>query len=180
MNDRWRIAVLLSAVGALTSCASLSQRECAAADWYSIGVRDGANGRGEEYIAEHAKACAKLAITPDREPWLDGRDRGLERYCTPRSGYTVGEVGGRYDGVCFALGEGSFLRGYELGRQVHRVKNRLDFVENEIRSLTQATGNDKLTADERNRLIYRLREYEYERGFLAREYNDLAWRGRSL
>ncbi|MBK6596661.1 MAG: DUF2799 domain-containing protein [Proteobacteria bacterium] len=180
MNRLSQLGLVLIAIGALPGCASLSQKECAAADWYSIGVRDGANGRGEEYLAEHAKACAELDITPDRERWLDGRDRGLERYCTTRNGYRVGEVGGSYNGVCFANDETSFLRGYDFGRQVHRVKSRLDYVENEIRSLTQATSKETLTADARNRLIYRLREYEYERSYLSREYNDLAWRGRSF
>ena len=102
MNRLSQLGLALIAIGALPGCASLSQKECAAADWYSIGVRDGANGRGEEYLAEHAKACAELDITPDRERWLDGRDRGLERYCTTRNGYRVGEVGGSYNGVCFA------------------------------------------------------------------------------
>ena len=180
MTARTPGALLLLTITCLSGCASLSQKECGAADWYAIGIRDGANGRGEEYIAEHTKACAALEITPDRERWLDGRDRGLERYCTTRNGYRVGEVGGTYEGVCFAFDETSFLRGYDLGKQLNRVKTRLDYVENEIRSLNVALKSDKLDADSRNRLIYRLREHEYERSFLSREYNDLAWRGRAL
>ncbi len=180
MNRHKLSTLALLALVCLPGCASLSQQECAAADWYAIGVRDGANGRGEEYLAEHAKACAKLDIQPDRELWLDGRDRGLERYCTPRNGYRVGEVGGSYVGVCFAIDESAFLRGYDLGKQVNRVKTRLDYVENEIRSLGEALKSDKLDADARNRINYRLREHEYERSFLSREYNELTWRGRSL
>jgi hypothetical protein len=33
---------------------------------------------------------------------------------------------------------------------------------------------------ERDRLMYRIGELEYERGYLSREYDSLAWRGRTL
>jgi hypothetical protein len=178
-----RTARLLFASVALLSlagCATLSEGECRSADWYDIGVRDGANGRGEEYVAEHAEACGKLSITPDRERWLEGRERGLERYCTVRNGYRVGEVGGTYNGVCFAFDESEFLRGYNLGRDVNRVKSRLDYLDGQISSLRQGLKSETLEQQQRQRMIYELSQYEYERGYLSREYDTLAWRGRSL
>ncbi len=175
-----RLALTSLSLLALAGCATLSERECRSADWYDIGLRDGANGRGEEYVAEHAAACGKLGIAPERERWLAGRERGLERYCTVNNGYRIGEVGGTYNGVCFAYDEREFLRGYHLGREVNRVKSRLDYIEGQISSLQQALKSDKLDERERRRIISDLRQYEYERGYLSREYDTLAWRGRTL
>jgi hypothetical protein len=180
MKHYLQLGLVLAAALALSGCATLSENECRSADWYDIGVRDGANGRGEEHVAKHAEACAKLGISPDRERWLEGRDRGLERYCTVRNGYRIGEVGGTYNGVCVAYDESDFLRGYYLGRDVHRVKDRLDHVENEIRSSREALKSDKIDQRERDRLVYHISQMEYERGYLSREYEQLAWRGRSL
>jgi hypothetical protein len=97
-----------------------------------------------------------------------------------RNGYRIGEVGGTYNGVCVAYDESDFLRGYYLGRDVHRVKDRLDYVENEIRSSREALKSDKIDQRERDRLVYHISQMEYERGYLSREYEQLAWRGRSL
>jgi hypothetical protein len=65
--------------------------------------------------------------------WLEGRERGLERFCTARNGYRIGEVGGSYQDVCFAGAEMEFRRGYDLGLRMNRVRGRLEQIENEIR-----------------------------------------------
>ena len=44
-------------------------------------MRDGANGRPEEYLIQHSKACAKVNVVPDRGAWQHGREHGLERFC---------------------------------------------------------------------------------------------------
>ncbi len=167
---------------ALTGCATLSENDCRGGDWYSIGQRDGAAGRTEDYVSQHTAACLKFGVAPDHERWLEGRERGLERFCTARSGYRIGEVGGSYEDVCFAGGEMEFRRGYDLGLRMNRVKSRLDQIENEIRTIegTLGTQADKLTDDERQRLNYRLRALEYERGYVRRDHDDIEWRGRSL
>jgi hypothetical protein len=175
-----KLFVVLAALAALPGCASLSKDECLSANWYDIGIRDGANGRGEEYVAHHAAACSKLGVEPDRERWLDGRDRGLERYCTARNGFRVGEYGGSYNGVCFAIDEHQFLRGYDAGRRVYDSKSRLDRIVSEIQSTRQALSNDKLEQRDRDRLLYRLRELEYQRDGAQREYDNATWRGRTL
>lgn len=86
-------AVILTIMGAslaITGCASLSKAECQVADWYQIGAKDGANGHDWSRLASHAKACAKVGITPDRDTWERGRQAGLYSYCTPANAYRVG------------------------------------------------------------------------------------------
>ena len=176
------IAITLLLLPALTGCASLSEKDCRGGDWYSIGLRDGASGRAEDYVSQHAAACQELGIAPDHERWLEGRDKGLERFCTARNGYRVGEVGGSYQDVCFAGAEMEFRRGYDLGLRMNRVRSRLEQIENEIRTIegTLSVRADKLTEDERQRLNYRLRELDYERGYVRRDHDEIEWRGRSL
>ena len=176
------ITIATLAVLALTGCATLSEKDCRGGDWYSIGLRDGAAGRTEDYVAQHTAACQKFGVEPAHERWLEGRERGLERFCTARSGYRIGEVGGSYEDVCFAGGEMEFRRGYDLGLRMNRVKSRLDQIENEIRTIEGTLGTQaaKLTDDERQRLNYRLRALEYERGYVRRDHDDIEWRGRSL
>ncbi len=180
----------------LGGCAGLSERDCRGGDWYNIGVRDGANGRAEEYVAEHSAACQTFGVEPDHDAWLEGRERGLERYCTVRNGYRIGEVGGSYNDVCFAGAEMDFRRGYDLGLRMNRARSALNRVENEIRTVegrlasmtadkpaTDGKDGDKgkgPTDQERQYLQQRLRQLEYERGYLKRDVDDLEWRGRSL
>jgi hypothetical protein len=176
------LLMTLLATLALAGCASLSAKECRGGDWYSIGLRDGAAGRTEDYVAEHAAACQEHGITPDHERWLEGRERGLERFCTARNGYRIGEVGGSYQDVCFAGAEMEFRRGYDLGLRMNRVRSRLEQIENEIRTIEGTLGvkAETLTEDERQRLNYRLRELDYERGYVRRDHDELEWRGRAL
>ena len=65
---------------------------------------------------------------------------------------------------------------------MNRIKGRLDQIENEIRTIEGTLGAraDKLDEAERQRLNYRLRELEYERGYVRRDHDDIEWRGRSL
>jgi hypothetical protein len=65
---------------------------------------------------------------------------------------------------------------------MNRVQSRLDQIENEIRTIegSLSARADELTDEERQRLNYRLRELEYERGYVRRDHDDLEWRGRSL
>ncbi|MCU0757659.1 MAG: DUF2799 domain-containing protein [Steroidobacteraceae bacterium] len=180
MKARTGVAAML--LLAASGCASLSEKDCRAGDWYAIGLRDGAAGRTEDYVAEHSAACQEYGVAPDRDRWIEGRERGLDRFCTARNGYRIGEVGGRYDGVCFAGAELEFRRGYDLGLRMNEVRGRLDRVENDIRVIEGqlARPSQELSDAERERLQWRLRELEQERGYVRREHDEIEWRGRSL
>jgi hypothetical protein len=51
----------------LAACASLDKDECQHADWYAIGLEDGARGRALERLGDHRRACAKYSVTPEAE-----------------------------------------------------------------------------------------------------------------
>jgi hypothetical protein len=184
------LTLLLLAALPLSGCASLSKSECRSADWYDIGIRDGASGRSEEYIIDHASACERVGVAPDRERWLAGRERGLERYCTASSGYRVGLAGGSYNDVCFANGEHEFQRGFQVGSKIHAVAARIEDLERQSRDIEARLRRADLPRDdkahlelsdrERADLRRRLRELEFEIGYQTRERESLEWRARDL
>jgi hypothetical protein len=131
---------------ALPGCGAVSKSECQSGDWYDIGVRDGARGYGEERFLENAKACAKHGLAADREQWLDGRMRGLERYCTPRNAFGVGARNESYAGVCPQYGEEDFLRAFGLGKDLAAARAHLAHWNGEISEI-----RDKLDRDDRRR-----------------------------
>ena len=130
------------AVLALSGCSTVSKSECQSGDWYDIGVRDGARGHGEERFLENAKACAKHGISADRERWLDGRMRGLERYCTARNGFEVGAENGGYAGVCPRPDEDAFLHGLSLGKDLAGARSRLAHFDHEIHEIKEKLNLD--------------------------------------
>jgi hypothetical protein len=142
MSNTLRTVVLLGIL-ALGGCASLSRNECAAGDWYGIGQRDGANGYPEERFADHAAACVKHGVTPDRAQWLDGRERGLERFCTARHAFDVGASNSSYAGVCAGPAEDDFLHGYRLGKALAEARGRRDRWDHEIHRLRHLLEEDR-------------------------------------
>lgn len=144
-------ALGLVAFATLPGCAPVSKSECQTGDWYDIGLRDGARGYGEERFLENAKACAKHGLTADRERWLDGRMHGLERYCTPRSGFEHGASNDSYAGVCQQFGEDRFLEAFNLGKQLADARARRARWDSEIGDIRDRLNrDDKLRQDEKD------------------------------
>lgn len=183
MNNRslLRVFAALTLLSSLAGCATLSEDECRAANWEDIGIRDGANGRNEEYLIEHSTACAKVNVVPDRGAWLHGREKGLERYCVPQRMYSIGEYGGSYDaGTCRNFDQDRLAHAYERGRDVHRLSGELGAIDSEIRDVRSRLEKKDLEQKERERLAYRLGQLEYERIDAARALEDARYRARNL
>lgn len=99
---RLRLGALLIGALILVGCATLSERQCRAADWTRIGAADGNAGQSVQHLERHAAACGDLGIVPDRTAWLAGRARGLQSYCTAERAYQEGRRGRRLAPVCAA------------------------------------------------------------------------------
>jgi len=128
MNTRSLLRILgaLAILGSLGGCASMSKNECLAANWEDVGIRDGADGRPEEYLIQHSKACAKVNIVPDRGAWSHGREQGLDRFCVPYRAYQLGENGYGFDvAICRNYDQDRLFSAYEKGRDVNRLGGQL-------------------------------------------------------
>jgi hypothetical protein len=145
----------------LTGCASMNADECVMSDWHTIGFEDGSRGHTAERLGDHRKACARHGVSPDLRAYQAGREEGLQQFCQPSRGFSLGENGGRYSGVCSGNLEPQFLDAYRSGyrlynlrsnvnsatHQIDAKKRELDEIEDEIRS-TEAALIDRDTATE--------------------------------
>src|SRR5918999_70223 len=124
---------LVLALAALASgCASLDRDECRSADWYAIGLEDGARGRPLERLGDHRRACAEYGVAPQSERYVAGREEGLKTFCTYERGFSHGQSGQRYSGGCPAVLAASFQAGYQLGRELHELERRHAEVQKDI------------------------------------------------
>lgn len=79
---------LVAAITALTitGCAtgpSVSPEQCAAANWYEVGVQHGKVGANITEINTAITGCQATANPVDIDSYKLGRDIGLKTYCTP-------------------------------------------------------------------------------------------------
>src|SRR5205085_7248960 len=127
-----RTASSLALLLALAGCASMNRNQCLNADWYAIGLEDGARGRAVERLGDHRRACAEYNVAPDTARYVAGRNEGLKSFCTYERGFSEGRAGNPYEAACPAPGATAFLAGYNRGRELHDLYQRRDEVQREI------------------------------------------------
>lgn len=120
-------------------------------DWRTVGYEDGLMGRSGTAIGTYRKACAKAGVTPDLDAYQAGRAEGLVEFCRPQNGYSLGERGGSYAGVCPTRVEPAFLAAYEEGRTLYTLRRDVSQLssefaqtEREIDDIEQAIENETL------------------------------------
>lgn len=118
----------------LTSCASLSESECRAADWEIIGLEDGSKGRSTSHIGKHRKACADYNIAPNLEAYSKGHASGLRQFCTEQNGYNQGVRGHSNANVCPSKLVGGFNRGYQKGFDIYQKTSEIKRLRSGIES----------------------------------------------
>lgn len=141
---------------ALAGCASLDKDECLRADWYAIGLEDGARGRALERLGDHRRARAKHSVAPDGERYVAGRNEGLKTFCTFERGFSEGRAGRPQSGACPHPQASNFLAGYHRGRDLHDLHRKLGEVEQEIARTKQALKDGIPEPRARSRQVERL------------------------
>lgn len=171
----------------LTGCAGMSQQECAVTDWRTVGYEDGARGVSQTHIASYRKSCSKHGVAPDLDAYRAGHADGVEVFCQPGNGFNVGSSGRNYQGVCPAHMEDEFLRSYNAGRELHRLRaalNRttgqiayrereLQELGEELKLLTAELIANGTAPDRRIMLVVETRELAEEQGKLESEIRAL-------
>lgn len=167
----FRAAVLLAAL-VLSGCATLDKDECRTADWYAVGLEDGARGRPVERLGEHRRACAKHGVAPNTERYIAGRNEGLRSYCTYEQGFSQGRAGRAHMGTCPKELAAGFSAGYQRGRELHDLHRRLGEVQAEIgrikTALKEGIPNPRTRGMEVERLEAFTREAEQLETSIAR------------
>lgn len=160
------------ATALLAGCATLDQDECRTADWYAVGLEDGARGRAVERLGEHRRACAKYGVAPSTERYVAGRNEGLKSFCTYEQGFSQGRGGRAYAGTCPQALAAGFSAGYQRGRELYDLHRRLGEVQGEIgrikTALKEGIPNPRTRAMEVERLEAFTREAEQLETTIAR------------
>jgi hypothetical protein len=127
--------ILLVTIAALCGCrsASVSQSQCLAGDWETVGYRDGANGYRSTELLEHQNACVKYGVIPDRAAYMAGWEHGVREYCEANNAFDIGARGNGYVNVCPDDLRDAFLSAYHDGRQLYLARV-------EVTNLEQAIG----------------------------------------
>jgi hypothetical protein len=140
----------------------MDKDECLSADWYAIGLEDGARGRAVERLGDHRRACAKHNVAPDPARYVSGRNEGLKSFCTYERGLSEGRAGHAYGAACPEASQ--FVAGYQRGREQYDLHRRLNEVNQDIArvkaALKEGIPNPRTRASEVERLEALTREAE--------------------
>jgi hypothetical protein len=168
--------LLIAATLLLAGCASMDRNECVNADWYAIGLEDGAQGRGVDRLGAHRRACAEHNVAPDAERYVAGHREGLKTFCTYERGYAQGRAGRSYAGICPAGLREEFLAGYERGRALRDLERRLNEVNSDIRKTKAGLSEPGVSPRTRAQLAERLEGLSREAAQLEVEIEGLSRR----
>ncbi len=108
----------------LSACLPLNEDQCRTANWQRMGMDDGVAGRDARHFDNYVEDCAEHGIRPDQASWLEGYERGLTRYCTPRSAYLTGKRGLWVNNVCPDMEV--LERPNAVGRAYHAIDEEID------------------------------------------------------
>jgi hypothetical protein len=122
----------LSVVLLVSGCATLSESQCIAGDWQTVGYRDGLKGAASSQLLQHQNACMKHGIAPDRDTYLLGWNAGVEQYCQPGNGFNVGKQGGGYSSICPAHLKDAYYAAYQDGRLLYNAQSEVDRINRQI------------------------------------------------
>jgi hypothetical protein len=172
-----KIPALLAAALLLGGCASMDKAQCDNADWYAIGMEDGAQGRPLQRLGDHRRACAEHGVQADAERYAAGRNEGLKSYCTYDRGYRTGRAGSAYNGVCPEPIARDFLAGYRHGREIYGLQKRLDEVHADIKKTKASLAEPGLSPRARGQLAERLEDLTRESAYVEQQL-DAASRAR--
>jgi len=181
-------ATLLALVSlACADHATMSESQCTAGDWQTIGYRDGAIGLRSTRLLAHQDACVPHDVIPQRDQYMLGWREGIREFCDPDNAFQVGRSGRVHRNVCPADQRDDFLAAYKEGRKLHlaeaavfeleeRIQSsrmRLQVVEQEIVESATAQLNPVLTPAQRIELVAKVQRLDDERRSLEAEIPQL-------
>lgn len=146
------LVLLAIAAGALllSACTTvLNQSDCNSTDWYAKGLWDGKNGTPMDKFSQYEEDCSRYSIAPDRTDYTEGRQKGLEYYCTREQGFAAGISGHEYMSTCPAPLVPDFRAGYDPGKRLHDA-------EQEVKSINSSISKHKGTTADLEREIEKL------------------------
>jgi hypothetical protein len=153
----------------------MDKEECASADWFTVGLEDGARGRAVERLGDHRRACSEHGVAPLADAYLKGRTEGLKSFCTFERGYSEGRAGHSYSGACPEPLARNFLAGYQRGHDQYELNRKLQSTQQQIQRTKEAIAKGIKDPRDRAREAERLEDLSRE---AERLEHDIASRSR--
>jgi hypothetical protein len=171
----------------LSGCATLSESQCVASDWETVGYRDGLSGTASSQLLQHQNACIKHGIAPDRDSYLVGWRQGVVQYCQADNGFAVGQRGGGYSSICPEHLKDAYYAAYQDGRllfsaqsEIDRMNRKISQKQHRIKQIKSQQGSaeadliaQETTAERRLELLLATKSLAEEKGTLKTEIQDL-------
>jgi len=95
---------------------------CEQRDWFELGRTDGAQGTSENKLKKYAMECPKQFRSEWETMYTNGRNAGLNEYCSPENAYELGRSGQTYLYVCPSTMEPQFLGDYRRGQRARELE----------------------------------------------------------
>lgn len=166
----FRHLLMVVAAGLLGACAakpSVSEHQCLAGDWQTIGYHDASLGYPSTRLLSHQEACGPHGVIPQRTDYMVGWQEGLSVYCTADNGFDLGSRGKRHNGICRGADAGAFQAAYDDGWELFQARSaaraarqalqaaeqRLKNIKQEIVGASTAQLIPDLTVQERVQLV---------------------------
>ncbi len=150
----------LCLVGLLqAACSTMSPEQCKVADWGVVGLRDGQVGAPLGLLDTRSKDCAKVGVQVLAQPYLQGREVGLQSYCQLGNAAREGLAGHDYAHVCPLPMDAEFQRRWQVGLNVFGARQNLSLLERRRRNLEWRL-RDATSDDERFRIRNELFELD--------------------
>lgn len=182
--------LLVSSLVVLAGCgggATVSESQCYAGDWQTLGYRDGSQGLRSTQILQHQDACVPFGVVPDRASYMAGWREGVGEYCRASNGFDVGVQGFVHHNVCPDSQRAEFERAYSRGRELYLARvevedlqrtidqrhGRLDAIKSELVGSATSQMAPTLTPAERVDLLAWTQRLLDERAAIERELPQL-------
>lgn len=130
-----RLVAVGLAFGAMSSCATLTEDECASVNWQELGRSDGAAGHPQNYVDNHRKACSDHNLPIDEPQWSTGWQEGIRVFCTPQNGLLHGREGRSYANSCPPELKTGFEAAYHVAKRLYDARQSRDALQRELDSL---------------------------------------------
>ncbi|ATO20317.1 hypothetical protein BS636_11890 [Acinetobacter sp. LoGeW2-3] len=163
--------VLTASVLLLSGCTVMSVKECQVADWMDVGQRDGAAGRYNRFT-QYEKACAKGNIQPNQSLYDVGYTKGRFDYCQPVNIFHASLNGGGSYQVCPYAQHAELKPYHEVAAQYYQAKKAQDEWFDELERYQSYLLDPKLTKENRDSYIHRIRELKIKQERIEFNYFD--------
>lgn len=94
-----QFCLLLSFSALFIQCSSLEKKECESIHWPTQGFNDGEEGRYSR-LSEFLSKCTPHDVRVESNGYLEGYQKGLDKFCSEESGFSRGVQGLDPEKIC--------------------------------------------------------------------------------